>query len=110
MMINLDGTENKGLANAILGVSMAIARAASLSLNQPLYEYLSRFNPLFSGIYHMPIPMMNVLNGGKHANWATDIQEYMILPVGAKSIAEAVRMGAEIYQNLKKVLKEKTIV
>lgn len=109
MMINLDGTENKGKlgANAILGVSMAIARVAALSLNQPLYEYLSRFNPLFSGIYQMPIPMMNVLNGGKHANWATDIQEYMILPVGAKSIAEAVRMGAEIYQNLKKVLKEK---
>ena len=109
MMINLDGTENKGKlgANAILGVSMAIARAAALSLNQPLYEYLSRFNPLFSGIYQMPIPMMNVLNGGKHANWATDIQEYMILPIGAKSIAEAVRMGAEIYQNLKKVLKEK---
>ena len=109
MMINLDGTENKGKlgANAILGVSMAIARAAALSLNQPLYEYLSRFNPLFSGIYQMPIPMMNVLNGGKHANWATDIQEYMILPIGAKSIPEAVRMGAEIYQNLKKVLKEK---
>ncbi len=109
MMINLDGTENKGKlgANAILGVSMAIARAAALSLNQPLYEYLSRFNPLFSGIYQMPIPMMNVLNGGKHANWATDIQEYMILPIGAKSIIEAVRMGAEIYQALKKVLKEK---
>lgn len=109
IMIKLDGTENKANlgANAILGVSMAVARAASLSLNQPLYQYLSRFNPNFSGQYIMPIPMMNVLNGGKHANWATDIQEYMILPIGAKSIAEAVRMCAEIYQTLKKVLKDK---
>lgn len=109
LMISLDGTENKANlgANAILGVSMAIARAAAMSLDQPLYKYLSRFNPDFSGKYLMPIPMMNVLNGGKHANWATDIQEYMILPIGAKSIADAVRMCAEIYQTLKKVLKEK---
>ncbi len=109
LMITLDGTDNKANlgANAILGVSMAVARAAALSLNQPLYQYLSRFNPNFSGEYIMPIPMMNVLNGGKHANWATDIQEYMILPIGAKSIAEAVRMCAEIYQTLKKVLKDK---
>jgi len=109
IMIELDGTENKAVlgANAILGVSMAVARAAAAGLNQPLYQYLSKFNPSFSGIYQMPVPMMNVLNGGKHANWATDIQEYMILPVGAKSIAEAVRMCAEIYQTLKKVLKDK---
>ncbi len=109
LMITLDGTENKAVlgANAILGVSMAVARAAATSLNQPLYQYLSQFNPSFSGVYQMPIPMMNVLNGGKHANWATDIQEYMILPIGAKSIAGAVRMCAEIYQTLKKVLKEK---
>jgi len=109
IMIALDGTENKANlgANAILGVSMAVARAAALSLNQPLYQYLSQFNPNFSGVYQMPIPMMNVLNGGKHANWATDIQEYMILPVGATSISGAVRMCAEIYQVLKKVLKEK---
>ena len=109
IMIALDGTENKAVlgANAILGVSMAVARAAANSLNIPLYQYLSKFNPNFSGKYQMPVPMMNVLNGGKHANWATDIQEYMILPVGAKSISEAVRMCAEIYQSLKKVLKAK---
>lgn len=109
IMIALDGTENKAVlgANAILGVSLAVARAAAASLNQPLYQYLSKFNPNFSGVYQMPVPMMNVLNGGKHANWATDIQEYMILPVGAKSISEAVRMCAEIYQALKKVLKDK---
>jgi len=108
-MIALDGTENKAVlgANAILGVSLAVARAAAASLNQPLYQYLSKFNPEFNGTYQMPVPMMNVLNGGKHANWATDIQEYMILPVGAKSITGAVRMGAEIYQTLKKVLKDK---
>lgn len=109
IMIALDGTENKAVlgANAILGVSMAVARAAAAGLNQPLYQYLSKFNPSFSGVYQMPVPMMNVLNGGKHANWATDIQEYMVLPVGAKTIAEAVRMCAEIYQTLKKVLKDK---
>ncbi len=109
IMIKLDGTENKAVlgANAILGVSLAIARAAAASSGQALYEYLTKFNPNFSGVYQMPVPMMNVLNGGKHANWATDIQEYMILPVGAKSIAGAVRMCAEIYQTLKKVLKEK---
>lgn len=109
VMIALDGTENKATlgANAILGVSMAVARAAANGLNQPLYQYLSKFNPEFKGIYQMPVPMMNVLNGGKHANWATDIQEYMVLPVGAKNIAEAVRMCAEIYQTLKKVLKAK---
>lgn len=109
IMIALDGTENKAVlgANAILGVSMAVARAAAASLKKPLYQYLSQFNPNFSGVYQMPVPMMNVLNGGKHANWATDIQEYMILPVGATSIAEAVRMCAEIYQTLKKVLKDK---
>lgn len=109
IMIKLDGTENKANlgANAILGVSLAAARAAAAGLNQPLYQYLSKFNPSFSGTYQMPMPMMNVLNGGKHANWATDIQEYMILPVGAKSITEAVRMCAEIYQNLKKVLHDK---
>lgn len=109
IMIKLDGTENKAAlgANAILGVSLATARAAAAHLNQPLYQYLTKFNSSFSGIYKMPVPMMNVLNGGKHANWATDIQEYMILPVGAKSITEAVRMCAEIYQTLKKVLKNK---
>ena len=111
-MIALDGTENKSVlgANAILGVSLAVAKAAAFGLGVPLYQYLSKFNPNFSGKYQMPVPMMNVLNGGKHANWATDIQEYMILPVGATSISEAVRMCAEIYQTLKKVLKAKNIV
>jgi enolase len=110
LMIKLDGTENKAKlgANAILGVSLAVARAAAAGLNLPLYEYLSKFNPDFNGQFILPVPMMNVLNGGKHANWATDIQEYMILPVGAKSMAGAVRICAEIYQNLKKVLKAKS--
>lgn len=107
LMIKLDGTENKANlgANAILAVSLAVARAAANSLNIPLYKYLTKFNPDFTGSYEMPIPMMNVLNGGKHANWATDIQEYLILPIGAKSLAEAVKIGAEIYQQLKETLK-----
>ncbi|MFA6995051.1 MAG: phosphopyruvate hydratase [Patescibacteria group bacterium] len=108
LMIKLDGTENKANlgANAILAVSLATARAAANGLNIPLYEYLTRFNPNFIGNYEMPIPMMNVLNGGKHADWATDIQEYLILPIGAKNLTEAVRIGAEIYQQLKKNLKK----
>jgi len=107
VMIELDGTENKAKlgANAILAVSLAVARAAASGLNIPLYKYLTKFNPDFNGHYVLPIPMMNVLNGGKHANWATDIQEYMIFPIGAKTMAEAVRICAEIYQNLKKVLR-----
>lgn len=109
LMLSLDGTENKAKlgANAILAVSMACARAAATASGQPLYQYLSRFNSEFNGKYYLPVPMMNVLNGGKHANWATDIQEYMILPVGTKSFASAVRMCAEIYQALKKILKDK---
>ncbi|MDD4290477.1 MAG: phosphopyruvate hydratase [Patescibacteria group bacterium] len=107
LMISLDGTENKATlgANAILSVSMAIARAQAISEKKPLYEYLSKFNPDFNGTYQMPIPMMNIMNGGKHANWATDIQEYMIFPIGAKNITEAVRMCAEVYANLKKTIK-----
>ncbi len=109
-MIELDGTENKAKlgANAILGVSLAVARAAAAGLNIPLYRYLAKMNPDFSGKFQMPIPMMNIMNGGKHANWATDIQEYMILPIGAKTMAGAVRICAEIYQNLKKVLKSRS--
>lgn len=109
VMLSLDGTENKAKlgANAILAVSMACARAAATALGQTLYQYLNKFNPDFDGKYYLPVPMMNVLNGGKHADWATDIQEYMILPVGAKSFASAVRMCAEIYQALKKILKAK---
>lgn len=108
-MIDLDGTENKAKlgANAILSVSLACARAAAASLGQPLYRYLSKFNPRFAGHFEMPVPMMNVMNGGKHANWATDIQEYMILPIGAKNISGAVKMCAEIYQVLKKILKDR---
>ncbi len=108
LMIELDGTENKANlgANAILAVSLAVARAAASALGQPLYQYLTKFNPNFTGRYKIPIPMMNVLNGGKHANWATDIQEYLIIPIGAKNIVEAVRMGAEVYHGLYKVLKD----
>jgi enolase len=106
-MIALDGTENKAKlgANAILAVSLAVSRAAALSLGLPLYAYLTKFNPQFTGEYALPMPMMNIMNGGKHANWATDIQEYMILPVGAGNMSEAVRMCAEVYANLKTVLK-----
>ena len=108
-MIVLDGTENKEKlgANAILGVSLALARAAALSLNLPLYKYLSKFNPAFDGKFTMPLPMLNVLNGGKHANWATDIQEYMIMPISAKTVAQGIRMSAEVYRVLKKVLHTK---
>jgi enolase len=109
IMIKADGTENKSKlgANAILAVSMAVARAEAVSEKLPLYEYLTKMNPGFNGKYVMPIPMMNVMNGGKHANWATDIQEYMIFPTGAKNFQEAVRMCAEIYAHLKKVVKNK---
>jgi len=108
-MINLDGTENKANlgANAILSVSLSAARAQAQSEKKELYNYLTKFNPDFNGTYVMPIPEMNVMNGGKHANWATDIQEYMLFPIGAKSIVEAVRMNAEIYQILKSIIKNK---
>lgn len=108
-MIDLDGTENKASlgANAILAVSLSAARAEAQAEKKPLYQYLTKFNPDFNGTYTMPIPEMNVMNGGKHANWATDIQEYMLFPIGATSVCEAVRMNAEIYQNLKKIVKSK---
>ncbi len=105
LMIELDGTPNKGKlgANAILGVSMAVARAAAKALGIPLYRYLGGSNAAL-----MPVPMMNILNGGVHANWqGSDFQEYMIAPYGAKSIREAVRWGSEVYHALKKVLKDK---
>lgn len=103
-LIQLDGTPNKGNlgANAILGVSMAVARAAADALGIPLYAYLGGFNSKT-----LPVPMMNILNGGAHADNNVDIQEFMIMPVGAESLREAVRMGAEIFHNLKVVLKEK---
>lgn len=103
-MIELDGTENKERlgANAILGVSMAVAKAAAASQELPLYRYLG-------GVYArtLPVPMMNIMNGGAHAPGATDIQEFMIMPVGAESFSEGLRWGVEIYHNLKKVLSSK---
>ncbi|MDF2499461.1 MAG: eno 2 [Anaerosporomusa subterranea] len=103
-MIELDGTPNKGKlgANAILGVSMAVAKAAAASLGMPLYQYLGGFNAK-----QLPVPMMNILNGGAHADNNVDIQEFMIMPIGAESFAHALRMNAEIYHTLKKVLKER---
>ncbi|MGG3839080.1 phosphopyruvate hydratase [Paenibacillus thiaminolyticus] len=103
-MIELDGTPNKGKlgANAILAVSMAVARAAAHALDMPLYTYLGGFNAK-----QLPVPMMNIINGGEHADNNVDVQEFMILPVGAPSFKEALRMGAEIFHNLKSVLKGK---
>ncbi len=104
MMIELDGTENKGNlgANAILGVSMAVAKAQALELGMPLFAYLGGVNAKT-----LPVPMMNILNGGKHADNNVDIQEFMVMPVGATSFAEGLRMGAEVYHSLKKVLSGK---
>ncbi|MGI5921612.1 MAG: phosphopyruvate hydratase [Syntrophomonadaceae bacterium] len=101
LMIDLDGTPNKGKlgANAILGVSLAVARAAAEYLNMPLYQYIGGVNAK-----ELPVPMMNILNGGKHADNNVDIQEFMIIPSGAPNFREALRMGAEVYQALKKVL------
>ncbi|MFV0246957.1 MAG: phosphopyruvate hydratase [Mycoplasmatales bacterium] len=104
VMIDLDGTENKGKlgANAILGVSMATARAAADELDLPLYQYLGGVNAK-----QMPVPMMNIINGGEHADNNVDIQEFMILPVSAPTFKEAIRMGAEVFHALKKVLADK---
>lgn len=104
LMIELDGTENKGRlgANAILGVSMAVARAAADELGVPLYNYVGGFNAK-----QLPVPMMNILNGGEHADNNVDIQEFMVMPVGAESFSEALKMGAEIFHNLRKVLHDK---
>jgi len=107
-LIALDGTPNKGKlgANAILAVSLAAAKAAALSLNEPLYQYFRGLAPNGSDMT-LPVPMMNIINGGKHAAGSTDIQEFMIMPVGAATFTDAVRMGAEIFHALAKVLKEK---
>ena len=104
VMIELDGTNDKSKlgANAILGVSMACARAAADYYDMPLYKYFGGFNGKT-----LPVPMMNVLNGGSHADSTVDFQEFMIMPVGASSVKEAVRMGAETFHNLRKVLKGK---
>ncbi|MBQ6654515.1 MAG: phosphopyruvate hydratase [Erysipelotrichaceae bacterium] len=103
LMIALDGTPDKSKfgANAILGVSIACAKAAADFYGMPLYKYFGGANAKV-----LPVPMMNVLNGGKHADSAADCQEYMIMPVGAKSVKEAIRMGAEVFHNLKKVLQK----
>ncbi len=106
VMIGLDGTANKAKlgANAILGASLAVAKAAANALNQPLYRYLGGVSART-----LPVPMMNILNGGKHADNSTDMQEYMILPVGASSFREALQMGAQVYQALKKVLHDRKL-
>ena len=103
LLIELDGTPNKGKlgANAILGVSMAVARAAAEEVGLPLFQYIGGVNAK-----QLPVPMMNILNGGEHADNNVDVQEFMILPVGAKSFREGLRMGAEVFHSLKKVLGE----
>ena len=103
-LIELDGTENKGRlgANATLGVSLAVARAAANALGMSLYRYIGGTNAKT-----LPIPMMNIMNGGKHADSTLSVQEFMIMPVGATSFKECLRMCAEVYHNLKKVLKER---
>ncbi len=104
IMMELDGTENKGKlgANAILGVSLAVAKAAAATLKQPLYRYVGGVNA-----HVMPVPMMNILNGGSHADNSIDFQEFMIIPVGADQFSEALRMGVEVFHHLKSVLKKK---
>ncbi len=107
LMLELDGTENKSKlgANAILGVSLACAKASAMAFEMPLYRYLGGINATT-----LPVPMMNVLNGGAHADNNVDFQEFMITPVGASSFTEAIRMGAEVFHNLKSVLKAKGMV
>lgn len=105
ILIDLDGTPNKSKlgANAMLGTSLAVAKAAAISLNLPLYRYIG-------GVYAhlLPVPMMNILNGGAHTSWqSTDVQEFMVMPLGAPNFAEGLRWGAEIYHTLKSVLKER---
>lgn len=109
-MIDLDGTENKDKlgANAILAVSMAVTKAAAQAKGIPLYQHVAELFGNSTTSYTMPIPMMNVLNGGKHAIGSTDMQEYMIMPVGAPSIQEAVRWGAEVFHQLGKMLKDRS--
>ncbi|MSR71251.1 MAG: phosphopyruvate hydratase [Candidatus Taylorbacteria bacterium] len=109
-MIALDGTKNKGRigANAILGVSMAFSKAQAVSEKIPLYKYFNKIAKTKNKI-QLPVPMMNILNGGKHAENSTDFQEFMIMPVGAKSFKEALRWGAEVFHTLKKILHDKKL-
>ena len=104
IMIDIDGTENKSNlgANAILGVSLAVAKAAAETVRQPLYRYIGGAN-----VAILPVPMMNILNGGSHADNKIDIQEFMVMPVGASSFSEGLRMGTEIFHSLKEVLQAK---
>lgn len=106
LLLDLDGTENKGNlgANAMLGVSMALAKACSKALNIPLYQYLGGVNT-----YILPVPMMNILNGGKHADNTVDFQEFMIVPIKAEKFSDRLRVCAEIYHNLKKILNKRGI-
>jgi len=103
-LIELDGTDNKSRlgANAILGTSLAVAHAAANSLDMPLYRYLGKVNE-----YTLPVPLMNILNGGKHAANSTDFQEFMVVPTGATSFSKSLQMGTEIYHSLHKILKDK---
>jgi len=105
-LIELDGTPDKSHlgANALLGVSMAAAYAAANSANKPLYKYLGG-----AAAFTLPVPMMNILNGGKHAENSTDLQEFMVMPTGAKNFSQAMQMGCEVYQSLKKVIKQKKL-
>jgi enolase len=109
LMKELDGTPNKGKlgANAILGVSLASARAGAIAAKKPLYDYVRALYSLPKKGYRLPVPMMNIINGGEHADNNVDLQEFMIMPVGAKTFREGIRMGAEIFHTLKKVLHEK---
>ena len=104
LLLDLDGTDNKSKlgANAILGVSLACAKAAASELNMPLYRYLGGV-----AANTLPVPMMNILNGGSHADNSIDFQEFMIMPVGAESFSEGLRMGVETFHHLKNVLKSK---
>ncbi|HXK00610.1 MAG TPA: phosphopyruvate hydratase, partial [Buchnera sp. (in: enterobacteria)] len=108
IMINLDGTKNKSNlgANSILAVSLATAKAAAASKGMPLYQHISDIHET-SGIFSMPLPMINIINGGQHANNNLDIQEFMIQPISAKNIKEAIRISSEIFHTLAHVLKEK---
>ena len=104
IMLDLDGTENKGNlgANAILGVSLAVAKAAADDTGLPLYRYIGGVNAK-----ELPVPLMNILNGGKHADNNLDLQEFMIVPVGTDNVRDAIRMGAEVFHSLKGILHEK---
>ena len=108
-LINLDGTENKGKlgANAILGVSMAAAKAVANLNHIPLYKYLAKVANISTEANTLPIPMMNILNGGSHADNNVDLQEFMIMPINAENFTEALRTGVEVFHNLKSILKQK---